>query len=79
MGRKHNIFGKKKIDSGGNANRNSFNTIFHWLWNNNKNQWEEFVNNKIYEKSAMELWWESKKVIPKEDREKLSGYYGGIK
>ena len=33
-----NIFKGKKVDSGGNANRDSFKTVFHWLWNNNKNQ-----------------------------------------
>lgn len=47
-GRQHNIFGKKKIDSGGNANRNSFNTIFHWLWNNNKNQFIKFMNAQLF-------------------------------
>ena len=47
-GRHHNIFGKKKIDSGGNANRGSFNTIFHWLWNNNKNQFIKFMNAQLF-------------------------------
>lgn len=47
-GRQHNIFGKKKIDSGGNANRDSFNTIFHWLWNNNKNQFIKFMNAQLF-------------------------------
>ena len=47
-GRQHNIFGKKKIDSGGNANRDSFNTIFHWLWNNNKNQFIKFLNAQLF-------------------------------
>lgn len=47
-GRQHNIFGKKKIDSGGNANRNAFNTIFHWLWNNNKNQFIKFLNAQLF-------------------------------
>ena len=47
-GRHHNIFGKKKIDSGGNANRDSFNTIFHWLWKNNKNQFIKFMNAQLF-------------------------------
>ena len=47
-GRQHNIFGKKKVDSGGNANRNGFNTIFHWLWNNNKNQFIKFMNAQLF-------------------------------
>ena len=47
-GRQHNIFGKKKVDSGGNANRNSFNTIFHWLWLNNKNQFIKFMNAQLF-------------------------------
>ena len=47
-GRQHNIFGKKKVDSGGNANRDAFNTIFHWLWNNNKNQFIKFMNAQLF-------------------------------
>ena len=47
-GRQHNIFGKKKIDSGGNANRSSFNTVFHWLWSNNKNQFIKFMNAQLF-------------------------------
>jgi len=47
-GRQHNIFGKKKVDSGGNANRDSFNTIFHWLWKNNKNQFIRFMNAQLF-------------------------------
>ena len=47
-GRQHNIFGKKKVDSGGNANRDSFNTIFHWLWNNNKSQFIKFMNAQLF-------------------------------
>ena len=47
-GRQHNIFKGKKVDSGGNANRDSFNTIFHWLWNNNKNQFIKFMNAQLF-------------------------------
>ena len=47
-GRQHNIFGKKKVDSGGNANRDSFNTIFHWLWRTNKNQFIKFMNAQLF-------------------------------
>lgn len=47
-GRQHNIFKGKKVDSGGNANRKSFNTIFHWLWNNNKNQFIKFMNAQLF-------------------------------
>ena len=47
-GRQHNIFKGKKVDSGGNANRDSFNTIFHWLWNNNKHQSIKFMNAQLF-------------------------------
>lgn len=47
-GRQHNIFGKKKVDSGGNSNRDAFNTIFHWLWNNNKSQFIKFMNAQLF-------------------------------
>ena len=47
-GRQHNIFKGKKVDSGGNANRNGFYTIFHWLWNNNKNQFIKFMNAQLF-------------------------------
>ena len=47
-GRQHNIFKGKKVDSGGNANRDSFNTILHWLWNNNKNQFIKFMNAQLF-------------------------------
>jgi len=47
-GRQHNIFKGKKVDSGGNANRDSFNTIFHWLWNNSKNQFIKFMNAQLF-------------------------------
>lgn len=46
-GRQHNIF-KKRVDSGGNANRNAFNTIFHWLWSNNRNQFIKFLNAQLF-------------------------------
>ena len=46
--RQHNIFKGKKVDSGGNANRDSFNTIFHWLWNNNKHQFTKFMNAQLF-------------------------------
>ena len=47
-GRQHNIFKGKKVDSGGNANRNSFNIVLHWLWNNNKNQFIKFMNAQLF-------------------------------
>ena len=47
-GRQHNIFKGKKVDSGGNANRDSFNTIFHWLWKTNKNQFIKFMNAQLF-------------------------------
>ena len=46
--RQHNIFKGKKVDSGGNANRDSFNTIFHWLWRTNKNQFIKFMNAQLF-------------------------------
>ena len=46
--RQHNIFHNKKVDSGGNANREAFYIIFHWLWNNNKNQFIKFMNAQLF-------------------------------
>ena len=41
--RQHNIFGKKKIDGGGNASRNNFEVVLQWMWNNNKEQFKKFL------------------------------------
>lgn len=47
-GRQHNIFKGKKVDSGGNANRNAFRIVFNWLWLNNKNQFIKFMNTQLF-------------------------------
>ena len=46
--RQHNIFGKKKIDSGGNSNRESFYTIIEWLKINHYNQFKKFLNAHLF-------------------------------
>ena len=45
--RQHNIF-KKKVDSGGNANREAFYTITNWLWDTNKKQFIKFMNAQLF-------------------------------
>jgi len=50
--RQHNIFGKKKIDSGGNAKREDFETIFNWLYANNKQQFVKFLNAHLFNEYA---------------------------
>lgn len=46
--RHHNIFGKKKVDNGGNANREGFFTILSWLWSNNPEQFKKFLHAGLF-------------------------------
>lgn len=46
--RQHNIFKGVKKDSGGNANRVGFFTIFNWLKNNHKEQFIKFLNAGLF-------------------------------
>lgn len=46
--RHHNIFGKKKTDNGGNANRNAFEIILNWLWVSLPTQFEKFLNAGLF-------------------------------
>lgn len=46
--RQHNIFKNKKIDSGGNANREAFYTIVNWMWNTDKKQFIKFMNAQLF-------------------------------
>jgi len=41
--RQHNVFKGKKKDNGGNANRNGFEVVLQWLWNNNREQFKKFL------------------------------------
>ena len=41
--RQHNIFNKKNVDNGGNANRIGFEIVLQWLWNNNREQFKRFL------------------------------------
>lgn len=41
--RQHNIFGKKKVDNGGSANRATFHVILNWLRDNNYPQFKKFL------------------------------------
>jgi hypothetical protein len=46
--RQHNIFKGVKKDSGGNANREGFYTIFVWLKDNHKEQFIKFLNAGLF-------------------------------
>lgn len=46
--RQHNIFKGVKKDTGGNANREAFYTIFLWLKNRNKKQFIKFLNAGLF-------------------------------
>lgn len=46
--RHHNIFGKKKVDNGGNANREGFFTILNWMWHNHREQFLKFLNAGLF-------------------------------
>lgn len=46
--RKHNIFKGKKIDNGGNANREAFYAITKWMWKNDKKQFIKFLNAQLF-------------------------------
>ena len=46
--REHNIFKGKKVDNGGNANRQSFEIIMSWLWNNHQDQFEKFLRAHLF-------------------------------
>lgn len=46
--RQHNIFKGTKRDSGGNANRGGFYTIFTWLKDNHKKQFVKFLNAELF-------------------------------
>lgn len=46
--RQHNIFKGKKVDGGGNSNRESFFTITQWLWKNHREQFVKFLNAQLF-------------------------------
>ena len=46
--RQHNIFKGIKKDSGGNANREGFYTVFNWLKTNHKDQFIQFLNKGLF-------------------------------
>ena len=46
--RHHNIFGKKKVDNGGNANREGFFVVLQWMWHNHKEQFLKFLNAGLF-------------------------------
>jgi len=46
--RKHNIFKGKKVDNGGNANREAFYVITKWMWKNDKKQFTKFLNAQLF-------------------------------
>ena len=46
--RKHNIFKGKKVDNGGNANREAFYAVVKWMWKNDKKQFTKFLNAQLF-------------------------------
>lgn len=47
--RQHNIFKGKKVDNGGNANREGFAVVLDWMWKNNRTQFLRFLNKGLFE------------------------------
>ena len=47
-GRQHNIFKGKKVDSGGNAEREAFYTIMQWIWKHDKHQFIKFLSAHLF-------------------------------
>lgn len=47
--RQHNIFKGKKVDNGGNANREGFAVVLDWMWKNHKTQFLKFLNKGLFE------------------------------
>lgn len=47
-GREHNIFKGNKVDSGGNAQREVFHTIYNWLKDRHYDQWLAFLNAMLF-------------------------------
>ena len=59
--RQHNIFKNKKIDNGGNSNRDGFEVVFKWLWNNQKEQFIKFMNAQLFnEYSCFDLLFKNR-------------------
>lgn len=46
--RQHNIFKGVKKDSGGNANRESFQAVLGWMWNNHNSQFIKFLEAGLF-------------------------------
>ena len=46
--RQHNIFKGIKRDNGGNANRDSFQTILEWMWDKHPKQFTKFLNAELF-------------------------------
>ena len=46
--RQHNIFKGVKKDSGGNANREGFQVILDWMWNNHNSQFMKFLETGLF-------------------------------
>lgn len=47
-GRHHNIFGKNKVDSGGNGMRDNFRLIVDWMKKTDRKQYLKFLNAKLF-------------------------------
>jgi len=59
--RQHNIFKGKKVDNGGNAERESFLTIFIWLKDNHPEQFAKFLHAELFnEYSCFDLLFHSR-------------------
>lgn len=59
--RQHNIFKGKKVDSGGNADREKFEIILAWLWKNNREQYKRFLYSHLFnEYSCFDLLFKNR-------------------
>jgi len=59
--RQHNIFKGKKVDTGGNSEREKFEIIFTWLWKNNPKQFKKFLNAHLFnEYSCFDLLFKNR-------------------
>lgn len=47
-GRQHNIFGKTKVDGGGTASREAFQTILSWLKSRDYKQYSKFLHSRLF-------------------------------
>lgn len=73
--REHNIFHNKKVDNGGNSNREAFEVIYKWMWKNHKEQFIKFLNAQLFnEYSCFNLLYKNR-VKTKKSTSKVENVY----